>query len=121
MVEAMHGIWPDAPVYTSVYDPKATLPSFQLMDTRTSFLQNKSYSREADNDHIPVEAERFNLSARATGDYFFLLPQMAGYKRIDLAIDAFNHLGLRLLIVGDGSEQKRPQAAAGPNVDFLGF
>jgi len=40
VVEALHEIWPDAPVYTSIYDARSTFPSFRQMDVRTSFLQN---------------------------------------------------------------------------------
>ncbi len=36
---ALHGLFPAAPLYTSVYDAKATLPCFSEMDVRTSFLQ----------------------------------------------------------------------------------
>ncbi|MBC8102729.1 MAG: glycosyltransferase [Cytophagales bacterium] len=39
VVEAMHDVFPDAPIFTSVYDPEHTLPSFKTMDIRTSFLQ----------------------------------------------------------------------------------
>lgn len=39
VVEALHQIWPEAPIFTSVYDPGNTFPSFRQMDIRTSFLQ----------------------------------------------------------------------------------
>ncbi len=39
VVAALHALFPTAPLYTSVYDPKATLPCFAHMDVRTSFLQ----------------------------------------------------------------------------------
>ena len=39
VVSAMHEIYPEAPLYTSVYDPSSTLPCFAEMDVRTSFLQ----------------------------------------------------------------------------------
>ncbi|MBC8140556.1 MAG: glycosyltransferase [Armatimonadetes bacterium] len=39
VVEALHPIWPDAPIYTSVYDKENTLPCFAQMDVRTTFLQ----------------------------------------------------------------------------------
>ncbi|MDQ2799793.1 MAG: hypothetical protein M3Y13_09140 [Armatimonadota bacterium] len=39
VVEALHALFPAAPIYTSVYDPKATLACFAEMDVRTSFLQ----------------------------------------------------------------------------------
>ena len=39
VVVAMHKIWPDAPIFTSVYDPAATFSEFKTMDVRTSFMQ----------------------------------------------------------------------------------
>ncbi|MFM7321195.1 MAG: glycosyltransferase [Armatimonadota bacterium] len=44
VVEAFHRIWPEAPIYTSVYDPKGTFPSFAQMDVRTSFLQRVPFA-----------------------------------------------------------------------------
>ncbi len=44
VVEAFHRIWPEAPIYTSVYDPKGTFPSFAQMDVRTSFLQKVPFA-----------------------------------------------------------------------------
>lgn len=39
VVLAFHEIFPDAPLYTSIYDPKRVDPAFQKMDVRTSFMQ----------------------------------------------------------------------------------
>ena len=36
---ALHEIFPDAPIYTSIYDPKFVDVAFQKMDIRTSFMQ----------------------------------------------------------------------------------
>lgn len=36
---AFHKIFPDAPIYTSIYDRKRVDPAFQQMDIRVSFLQ----------------------------------------------------------------------------------
>ena len=41
---ALHVLFPEAPLYTSVYDRAATLPSFAEMDIRTSFLQRWPFS-----------------------------------------------------------------------------
>ena len=40
VIMAFHEIFPDAPIYTSIYDPKRVDPAFQKMDIRTSFMQN---------------------------------------------------------------------------------
>ena len=45
---------------------------------------------------------------------------MAPYKRVDLVVQAFNRLGLPLLVVGDGPERRRLQQLAGPTVTVLG-
>ena len=39
VVMAFHEIFPDAPIYTSIYDPQRVDPAFQKMDVRTSFMQ----------------------------------------------------------------------------------
>jgi glycosyltransferase involved in cell wall biosynthesis len=45
----------------------------------------------------------------------------APYKRVDVAVEAFNRLGRELRIVGNGQDEARLRALAGPNVRFLGW
>ncbi len=79
----------------------------------------KFYQREADIIHPPIDAHRFPL-AQEPGDFFLIASRLVPYKRIDLAVEAFNRLGLPLWIIGDGRDRRALQAAAGPNVHFLG-
>lgn len=39
VVMALHEIFPDAPIYTSIYDPQRVDPAFRHMDIRTTFMQ----------------------------------------------------------------------------------
>src|SRR6266480_4385121 len=39
VVLALHEMFPDAPLYTSIYDPKLVDTTFQSIDIRTSFMQ----------------------------------------------------------------------------------
>ncbi len=39
VVLALHEMFPDAPLYTSIYDPKRVDTAFQSIDIRTSFMQ----------------------------------------------------------------------------------
>ncbi len=39
VVIALHEIFPDAPIYTSIYDPERVDPVFRQMDIRTTFMQ----------------------------------------------------------------------------------
>ena len=45
---------------------------------------------------------------------------MIPYKRIDLAVKAFNQLGLPLVIAGAGRDRDALEALAGPTITFLG-
>ncbi|HDZ85199.1 MAG TPA: glycosyltransferase, partial [Candidatus Moranbacteria bacterium] len=53
-------------------------------------------------------------------NYFLMVGRLIAYKRHDIAIKAFNKLGLPLKIIGRGPEMKRLKKLAGPNIEFLG-
>lgn len=80
----------------------------------------RHYGREACVIHPPVQTARFHIAER-TDDYFLVAGAFAPYKRIDLAIEAFNRLGRRLVIVGEGQETRRLRRIAGPTIEFLGW
>lgn len=44
VLEALHDLYPEAPVYTSIYDPRAVPPQYRQWDIRTSFLQRIPFS-----------------------------------------------------------------------------
>ncbi len=56
-----------------------------------------------------------------SADYFLIVSQLTPYKRIDLAIDAFNKLELPLIIIGQGRDKKRLEKMAQANIKFLGW
>lgn len=49
-----------------------------------------------------------------------MVGRLIAYKRFDIAIKAFNNLGINLKIIGRGPELKRLKRMAGPNIEFLG-
>ncbi len=77
------------------------------------------YGRESVVIHPPVDTSRFHPAPRHD-NYFLILSRLVPYKRIDLAVQAFNELGLPLVIAGDGRDRARLQATAKSNVTFLG-
>jgi len=77
------------------------------------------YGRASTVIHPPVNVHRFSVSATSE-NYYVILSRLIGYKRIDLAIEAFNRLGERLVIIGDGPDRARLEALAGPTISFLG-
>lgn len=52
--------------------------------------------------------------------FFLCGGRLVGYKRIDLAVEAFSRLQLPLWVIGDGEEYKNLKKVAGSCVKFLG-
>jgi glycosyltransferase involved in cell wall biosynthesis len=77
------------------------------------------YGRSARVIHPPVDLARFQ-PAGTTDDYYLVVSALAPYKRVDLAIAAAARLGRRLVVVGQGTEEARLRAMAGPGVTILG-
>lgn len=81
---------------------------------------NKYYRRESEIIYPPVDTD-CAVCEGEPGDYYLVVSRLIPYKRIDLAVQAFNILGLPLKIVGDGRDRAALQALAGPNIEFLGY
>lgn len=67
----------------------------------------------------PVETARFNVSAERN-DFFLVVSRLNTYKRVDLVVEAFNELGLPLVIIGEGPDKPLLEKIAKPNIRFLG-
>jgi len=80
----------------------------------------KWYGQESTVIPSPIDTTRFQIDSQIEG-YYLIVSRLEPYKRIALAVEAFNHLGLPLWIVGDGSDRRRLQKLAKPNIRFLGF
>lgn len=78
----------------------------------------KYYDREAEVIYPPVDFSRF--SCEKSDDFYLSVGQLIPYKKIDLAIKAFNGSGKKLLIIGDGPQRKNLEKIAGGNVSLLG-
>lgn len=79
------------------------------------------WGRDATVIHPPVDVERFApVPETEVGDYFLMVSRLVPYKRFDLAIEAFNELGLPLRIAGDGRDRVALERQAGPTVRLLG-
>ena len=78
------------------------------------------YNRNSDIIYPPVDTGRFRPVNRHE-DYYLIVSRLIPYKRIDLAVQAFNQLGLPLLIAGAGRDREALEALAKPNITFLGY
>jgi glycosyltransferase involved in cell wall biosynthesis len=81
------------------------------------------YGRDAEVVHPPVDVERFAASeSPASADTpYLVVSHLAGYKRVDIAVDACTRTARPLVVVGTGPELERLRSRAGPTVNFLGY
>jgi len=80
---------------------------------------HRHYDRDSTIIHPPVNTARFSPTS-AHDDYYLIVSRLIPYRCIDLAVRAFNQLGVPLVIAGDGRDRSRLEAEAGSNVTFLG-
>jgi len=79
----------------------------------------KYYGRESTVIYPPINTELFQPS-KDIDDYYLVVSRLAPYKKIDLAIEAFNELKLPLKIAGEGPDRSRLEKMAGSTTEFLG-
>ena len=80
----------------------------------------KYYNKDSFVINPPVNMNNFNISEKIE-DYYLMTGRALPYKRFDIAIKAFNKLGLPLKIIGKGPETDRLKKIAKSNVEFLGY
>lgn len=79
------------------------------------------YGRSSTVIYPPADVAFYTPADVPREDYYLCVSALVPYKRIDLAIEACNRLGRRLVVVGEGPERKRLQALAGSNVTLAGW
>ncbi|AJQ95288.1 glycosyltransferase [Gynuella sunshinyii] len=79
----------------------------------------KYYRRESEVIYPPVDIGKFDHT-RPRENFYLYLGQLVGYKRADLAVDAFNELGLPLIVVGEGELYSGLKKRAGDNIQLMG-
>jgi glycosyltransferase involved in cell wall biosynthesis len=77
------------------------------------------YARHAEVVFPPVDVSRFRPSVSDDG-FYLVAGQLVGYKRVDLAIEAFNRMGKRLIVAGGGEQYANLKKIAGPTITMLG-
>jgi glycosyltransferase involved in cell wall biosynthesis len=90
-----------------------------LANSRTTRGRIRTYfGRDARVVHPPVETERF--SPGRVGDHYVVVSELMAHKQIEVAIAAFNHLRLPLIVIGDGPAGRALRQMAGPTIEFAG-
>lgn len=69
----------------------------------------------------PASREFFENFRKEKNNYYLIVSRLVKYKKVDLAIEAFNELNLPLVIVGEGREERKLKKIAKKNIYFAGF
>jgi glycosyltransferase involved in cell wall biosynthesis len=77
------------------------------------------YHRDADVVFPPVDVDAFEV-ARDVGDHYLMVGELTPYKRPDLAVEAFNRIGRRLVVIGGGEMLPEIRKMAGPGIEVMG-
>lgn len=98
-------------------------PDFTIANSR--YVSDWHFHRHGIRSSIvypPVDVNHFSSYYQtAKDDYYIVVGRLEPYKRIDLIVKAFNAIGRRLLVLGDGSMLPAlKQMAREPNIEFLG-
>jgi glycosyltransferase involved in cell wall biosynthesis len=101
-------------------DTADRVDSYVANSTFVADRVNRYYGRDAEVIHPPTDTEFFSPDDRPSKAYCLMVSALSPYKRIDIAIDACNSLGLELRIVGEGPERVSLQDRDDANVRLLG-
>lgn len=113
---------PPALHYLRIWDRQAAQRPEQLL-CNSHFIQQrikKYYRRKAKVIPPPVRVKELANEKAKSKDYFLIVSRLIPYKKVDLAVKAFNKLGLPLKIIGDGPQYKKLKSKAKSNIEFLG-
>lgn len=83
----------------------------------------KYYNRHSEVIFPPVELDNFKIDSskkKKEKKFYLVVSRLVPYKMVDLAVSAFNELGLPLVVVGTGSEEEKLKNMAKDNIKFLG-
>ncbi|MBC2606269.1 glycosyltransferase [Pelagicoccus albus] len=107
--------------YLKAFDRRASLRVTHFV-ANSKFVAERirrCYGRESKVIYPPVSFDEFRYEDDKD-DFYLVVSELVPYKRIDIAVEAFNRSGKKLVVIGDGSERARLQAMAKENVTFMG-
>ncbi|EKE25491.1 MAG: hypothetical protein ACD_5C00139G0005 [uncultured bacterium] len=121
--------------YLRVWDKLAAeRPDYLISNSKyTQERVNKYYRRESKIIYPPVnngnqqlvtsnqKVEKVTSYKLPVTDYFLVVSRLSPYKKVDLVVEAFNKLGLPLVIIGQGEQENYLRKIANDNIEILGW
>ena len=111
--------------YLRIWDRSASkrVDYFVANSKATASRIKKYYNQDAKIIYPPVNmANRLPVAnGQKSQEYFLIVSQLTPYKKIDVAVEAFNKLGLPLVIIGEGPQEEYLRSIAKENIKILGW
>ncbi|HPN54956.1 MAG TPA: glycosyltransferase [Candidatus Moranbacteria bacterium] len=110
--------------YLRIWDRLAAeRPDYLIANSKyTQSRIKKYYRRESEIVYPPVVSKQQPvINDQENTKYFLVVSRLSPYKKIDVAVEAFNKLGLPLIVIGQGDQEKYLRKIAGENVKILGW
>lgn len=82
---------------------------------------NKYYRVNSDVIYPPVDIDLIKPNGLPPEDFYLIVSRLSAYKKVDIAVEAFNQNGLKLVVVGEGGDSARLKKTAKTNIVFMGF
>ncbi|MEP5611131.1 MAG: glycosyltransferase [Cyclobacteriaceae bacterium] len=101
--------------YLHAQRPNVTIVNSKLVRGRVEKIYN---IKNAEVVYPPVQLNNFNFTGKKK-DFYLVVSRFESYKRVDLAIDAFNVSERKLIIIGTGSLAEDFRKRAKSNIAFL--
>jgi glycosyltransferase involved in cell wall biosynthesis len=78
------------------------------------------YKRESVVIYPPIETKILRDQPPGSKDFYLIVGRQVASKRLDVAVQAFNELGLPLKVAGSGEQINRWRPLSKANIEFLG-
>ena len=99
----------------------ARVDSFVANSATVATRVRRYYGADSIVIHPPVDTAAFSVAPLAElDDYYLMAGELVAYKRPDLAVQAFNEMKLKLVVIGGGEMLDKLRRLAGPTVTVLG-
>lgn len=100
-------------------DSASRVDAFVAISKHVQKRIKQFYDRDSDIVYPPVNTKYWTPGDCDSEEFDLIVSAMVPYKRVDLAVQAYNKLGHPLKIVGIGGELQKLKSMAGSSIEFL--
>lgn len=119
---------PDVLLANSQYT-QSRIQKYYRRDSTVAYppVINESYAKNNATDHLEhsvlsASMEKYDsFFGYVSKEYFLVVSRLTENKKVQLAIEAFNKLGLPLIVVGEGNQMQALEKIAQPHCKLVGW